>query len=190
MRTIVADLDRNVRMGGAEDVRFLVASGPRAAAGLHPVDDRVLGEGDCVLLYCAVQKQRYWAEAARTFVLGPASAALRALYHRADAALQTMMQSARAGVSVASLVGSACSLLDEGSSAEIYGLGNGIGLDLEEAPTLRAGGSERLQTNVTLALRVILHAQGHGVAIARMLRVREDGSDPFGQAPALVEIMD
>jgi len=190
MRAIVADLDRNVRMRGAEDVRFLVANGPQTAAGLHPVDESVLGEGDCILLYCAVQKQRYWAEAARTFVLGPASAALRALFHRADTALQAMMQSARTGTSVASLVGSTRSLLDEGSSAEIYGLGNGIGLDLEEAPTLQAGGSERLQTDATLALRIILHAQTDGVAIASTLRVREQRGDPLGQAPALVEIMD
>jgi len=190
MRTIVADLDRNVRMRGAEDVRFLVASGPQTATGLQPVDESVLVEGDCILLYCAVQKQRYWAEAARTFVLGPASALLGVLYHRADAALQTMMQNARTGVSVASLVESTRSLLDEGSSAEVYGLGNGIGLDLEEAPTLHAGGSERLQTDMILALRVILHAQGDGVAIASTLRVREDRGDPLGQAPTLVEIVD
>jgi len=187
MRTIVADLDRAVRMRGAEDVRFLVASGPRAATGLHPVDESVVVDGDCILLYCAVQKQRYWAEAARTFVLGAAPAALRALYHRADAALQTMIRSARAGASVGSLVESARSLLDEGSSAEIYGLGNGIGLDLEEAPALRAGGSERLQTDMILALRVVLHAQDHGAAVASTLRVREDGGEPFGQAPALAE---
>lgn len=190
MRAVVADLDRDVRMRGAEDVRFLVASGPQAASGLRPADDRALSEGDCILLYCAVQKQRYWAEAARTYVLGPASASLRALYHRAAAALQTMMQSAQAGISVSSLIESARSLLGPGSSAEIYGLGNGIGLDLEEPPTLSAGGSERLQKDMTLALRIILHAQDHGVAIASTLRVREAETELLGQAPVLVEIMD
>lgn len=190
MRSVVADLDRKVRMLGAEDVRFLVASGPQSGAGLHPVDERVLGRGDCILLYCAVQQQRYWAEAARTFVLGPAAAALRALHDRADAALATMMHDARAGAGVASLVESARGLLGEGTGAEIYGLGNGIGLDLAEGPALHAGAPGRLQTDMTLAVRVILHGRDHSVAIARTLRVSEDGGIPLGQAAGLAEIVD
>src|SRR5207249_402099 len=46
VRQVVADLDRDIRRHGAEDVRVLVASGPQVGVALRPADDRVLERGD------------------------------------------------------------------------------------------------------------------------------------------------
>ena len=82
VRAITAELDRQIRRRGAEDVRIMVASGEQAGIALRPPDDRVLAKGDTVMLFIAAEVQRYWAEAARTFVLGPPAPALRELSGR------------------------------------------------------------------------------------------------------------
>src|SRR5262249_7583710 len=73
-RKLLAEVDHELRYGGAEDARLLIASGPRAGRALRPADDRALAAGDTVLLYLAAEYQRYWAEAGQTFVVRTADA--------------------------------------------------------------------------------------------------------------------
>lgn len=54
-RELTALVDRDLRYAGAEDTRFLVASGERAGLGLRPPDDRRFAQGDLVLLHVAVE---------------------------------------------------------------------------------------------------------------------------------------
>lgn len=181
MRAVVAQLDAAVRKQGAEDVRFLIASGPQTGISLRPVDDRVLAAGDPVLVYVAVQYQRYWAEAARTYVLGQPQPALAALHAKAQAALDAMARSSRADTQIGSIAASARTALgDAHASAASYGLGNGIGLDINEAPLITGASGARYADGSVVALRVMAHAGGHGVALARTLHVTGTGAIDLG----------
>lgn len=181
MRAIVAQLDGLVRKQGAEDVRFLVASGPAAGVSLRPVDDRVLAAGDPVLIYIAVQHQRYWAEAARTYVLGAPDARLVELHAKAVRALDAMAASSRAGAQIGSIAASARTALGEAhATAQSYGLGNGIGLDVNEAPAISGASGARYVEGSTVALRVLAHAGGSGVAVARTLQIGSAGAACLG----------
>lgn len=188
MRAVVAQLDGAVRKQGAEDVRFLVASGPAAGVGLRPVDDRVVAAGDPVLIYIAVQHQRYWAEAARTYVLGAPDAGLVELHGKAVRALDAMAASSRAGAQIGSIAASARTALgDAHATAQSYGLGNGIGLDINEAPVISGASGARYAQGSTVALRVIAHSRGHGVAIARTLHITTDGAVCLGSGTGGLE---
>ena len=81
---LAAAADRVLRRHAAEDVRILVAAGARSS--LRPPDDQVLQAGSTTIVYVAGEVQRYWAEGARTFTLGPGSPELRALAKCAAAA--------------------------------------------------------------------------------------------------------
>lgn len=183
MRAVIAGIDRVARAEGAEDVRYLVASGPQAGVALRPVDDRNLGAGDTLLLYVALQTQRYWAEAARTFILGEAPAALRALHDRATGALMALSETANPGVSVSSLAAAAA---EAGSTP--YGFGNGIGLDAEEPPIVAGNGGGRFSEGATAAFRVILHDGGFGAAVASTGVVGQSGFEAFGEPASLIEV--
>ena len=172
---------RTVRRQGAEDVRFLVASGPDAGVSLRPVDDRVLAAGDPVLIYVAVQHQRYWAEAARTYVLGAPDPGLVGLHAKALRALDAMVGSSRAGAQIGSIAASARTALgDAHATAAGYGLGNGIGLDVNEAPTISGASGARYVDGSAVALRVMAHVGGRGVAIATTLHVTTNGAVNLG----------
>jgi Xaa-Pro aminopeptidase len=190
-RALAAAVDRELRRAAAEDVRILVAGGPQCGLSLRPPDDRVLQEGDTVMLYAAAEVQRYWAEAARTYVLGPASPARLALAEQAAAALAAMRSAAVPGTLVSKIHMNADSLLDDAAlraSAKAYGYVNGIGLDLEEAPLIGPQGDERLIENTTLALRVIGHSNRHGIALGQVIAVGANGGEPLNDVPGLLAV--
>jgi Xaa-Pro aminopeptidase len=191
VRQAIAEIDRHVRAAGAEDARYLVASGPQAGVSLRPVDDRVLAKGDTVVLTMAVQAQRYWAETARTYVLGKASRELIELHDTAASALNAMYNATKAGYAARAIVAAAEAALDPAvaAGAANYGFGHGIGLDAEEGPTLSSDSSETIARDATLVLRVVAHRNGIGVATAVTVVAGQDHCTPLGATtPSLIEI--
>jgi Xaa-Pro aminopeptidase len=188
-RALAAAVDRDLRMSAAEDVRVLIAAG-EGARSLRPADDSVLQKGDQILLYAAAEVQRYWAEGARSFVLGSARDAQRALAARAAAALAAMRAAAVPGAGLGDLHAAAERHLDDAelrASARAYGYGHGIGLDPEEAPFVGPESDERLVEGASLALRVIAHAAGQGIALGQQLLVGATGNEALTDAPGLIE---
>jgi Xaa-Pro aminopeptidase len=172
IRALAAEVDRVIRRGGAEDVRVLVGVGEQS---LRPPNDRVVQPGEALRLFVAAEFQRYWAEGAQTLVLGAATEAQRADAQRAGDAVQAMQAAAREGVAVGAVAEAARASLgadDLVRSAAAYGLGHGIGLDLEEGPTIRPDAAESLQSGATLGVHVVLPG---GIA-ARTLHVTGDGA--------------
>jgi Xaa-Pro aminopeptidase len=191
LRAVAAAVDREMRRAAAEDVRILVAAGPPCSRSLRPPDDGVPREGDPVMLYAAAEVQRYWAESARSYVLGRASLEQRALAERAGAALAAMRAAARPGALLSTIHRIAEKALDDTAlcaSANAYGFGHGIGLDLEEAPMIGTDGHQRLAENATLALRVVAHANGEGIAFGQVVVAHANGGEPLIDSPGLMEI--
>jgi Xaa-Pro aminopeptidase len=176
-RAVLAAVDRRLRYGAVEDARVLIASGPRASISLRPTDDRVLEAGDVVLLHLAAEYQRYWAEAGQTFVLGGADEATRRLADGAEQALGAIAGALRPGAPAGAAADAALDVLNgaEASLSTSYGLGHGIGLDLEESPYLRPGESTALVDGAVLALHAVLHGEGGRGALATRTVVLEAG---------------
>jgi len=198
-RQLLAEVDRELRYGGAEDARLLVASGPRASRALRPADDRALAAGDTVLLYLAAEYQRYWAEAGQTFVLGTADAETRQLAATAGAAVAAMLAVASTGATAGAAVDAAVNVTREAhdllgtapsAPSDTYGLGHGIGLDIEEPPYLRAGDETPLIEGATLALHVVLHGRdGRGAIVGQTVQVGAASAQPLVPLPAgVVEV--
>ena len=188
-RAVLAAVDRRLRYGAVEDARVLIASGPRASISLRPTDDRVLEAGDVVLLHLAAEYQRYWAEAGQTFVLGAADEATRRLADSAERALSAMSGALRPGAPAGAAADAALEVLNAADASlstqhsalsTSYGLGHGIGLDLEEAPYLRLGATAPLVEGAVLALHVVLHGErGRGALATRTVVVEAGGARPL-----------
>ena len=191
-RELTALVDRELRYAGAEDTRFLVASGERAGLGLRPPDDRHLARGDLVLHHVAVEYQRYWAEAGQTYSLGRARTEAETLAKAARDAVAAMATGARPGVTVGTLAEHALPVLRAiggGESARAYGLGHGIGLDLEEPPCVRPGEEAGVVDESTLALHVVVATgRGPGALAGQTILVGGGGAEPLtGEVQPLLE---
>jgi Xaa-Pro aminopeptidase len=163
---IVADIDRLARDKGAEDIRILAGE-----KRLRPPSfKRAGGIGDHWAVYLAVQHERYWAEAGRTYMLS-ADENRRNAYAKAEDVVRHMADSLKPGNNVAVIDGIARNELEEFYAAALqYGLGQGIGLNQWEAPFLSADDAlevgapavdaATLNEGMTLALRVSFESEG------------------------------
>ena len=179
---IVADIDRLARDKGAEDIRIL--AGERR---LNPPSFRQTANlADHWAVYLAVQHERYWAEAGRTFILS-GDANLQSAYGKAREAVAAMARALRPGGAVAAVEESARGALGEfHSAASIHGLANGIGLNQWEAPFLNESdarevgaasvGTTILNESMTLALRAGFEAGGKMVLFGDSFEVTADGA--------------
>jgi len=165
---VIADIDRLARNLGAEDIRILAGT-----QRLNPPSFKQTAQlTSHWAVYLAVQHERYWAEAGRTYILADASGKVQSVYRRAQATLAAMVKQLKPHRPTADIEDVARRELGEFyPTAAVYGLANGIGLNLWEAPFLdqddahQVGaflvGSERFDENMTLALRVVIEAAGN-----------------------------
>lgn len=162
---IVADIDRLAREKGAEDIRILAGE-----KRLNPPSFKQAASlGSHWAVYLAVQHERYWAEAGRTYILAN-DAKLHGLYARAQEVVAEMARQLKPNRATEAIEDIARRELGEYyASASVYGLANGIGLNQWEAPFLseddarqvgaHAVGATRLNENMTLALRVVIESE-------------------------------
>jgi Xaa-Pro aminopeptidase len=178
---IVADIDRLARDKGVEDIR-IVAGEKRL---LPPSFKNIATPGESWALYLAIQHERYWVEAGRTYTLSGDSKAATA-YRKAQDLVAQMAAQLKPGNRAAAIEQSARRELGEFyAAAALYGLGNGIGLSSWEAPFLsedeaREAGTVPpdvpLEENMTLALRVVFESEGKLVLFGDSFEVTAGGA--------------
>ena len=179
---VIADLDRLARDKGAEDIRIL--AGDKRMNPPSFKQSATLNHHWSV--YLAVQHERYWVEAGRTFILSN-DAQLQAAYQKAQEIVVQMAAQLKPGDAVAAIDETARHALGEFySTASVYGFANGIGLNQWEAPFLNEDdarevgaasvGADTLTANMTLALRVTFETEGKIVLFGDSFEVTADGA--------------
>ena len=179
---IVADIDRLARDKGAEDIRILAGE-----KRLNPPGFKQAGIiGGHWAIYLAVQHERYWAEAGRTFILS-GGVKLKDAYQKAQEIVVAMAKQLKPNGAVAAVDETAQRELGEFyGAASVYGLANGIGLNQWEAPFLSESdarevgaasvGATTLNENMTLALRVAFETEGKIILYGDSFEVTAGGA--------------
>ena len=154
-RTLEAYLFRQARLEGAEDVRMLIGFPQESNWSLRPSENRPLGSGQTVIIYLAAAYERYWAEAAGTFVVGN-----EAMTHQDQVAgtriLEQLRQSLVPGQKTTEGYRKIMDLIEDSGQRFIhnYGLMHGIGLSIEEAPFFGETKSGELEPGMCFSLRL------------------------------------
>jgi len=179
---IVADIDRLARDKGAEDIRILAGE-----KRLNPPSFKQAGSvGSHWAVYLAVQHERYWAEAGRTYITAQ-DATLENVYARAQEVVAAMAKQLKPHRTMDAIDDIARRELGEFyAAASMYGIANGIGLNQWEAPFLNEDdarqvgalsvGATRLDENMTVALRVTIATEGKIVLFGDSFQVTAGGA--------------
>ncbi|HKY09232.1 MAG TPA: M24 family metallopeptidase [Candidatus Binatia bacterium] len=179
---IVADIDRLARDNGAEDIRILAGE-----KRLNPPSFKQAATlGDHWAVYLAVQHERYWAEAGRTFILS-GNVKTKNAYRKAQETVAAMADRLKPNETVAAIDETARRELGElYGAAAVYGLANGIGLNQWESPFLNEDdarevgspsvGATVLNEGMTLALRVALQVEGNMIIYGDSFEVAKSGA--------------
>jgi Xaa-Pro aminopeptidase len=176
---VAADLARLLREHGHERVDFtLVGSGPNGANPHHDAGERVIAEGDAVVLDFGGFVDGYGSDTTRTVHVGEPTAEHREVYEVVREAQEAAVAAVRPGV--------ACEDVDRAARAHIeaagYGAlfthrtGHGIGVATHEPPYIAAGETQPLAPGMCFSVEPGIYVPGEfGVRIEDIVAVTEDG---------------
>jgi Xaa-Pro aminopeptidase len=167
---------------GADEPAFAIdiAAGPTAASPHAVPGDRVVQEGDLVLVDAGAKLDHYCSDCTRTFAVGEVSDSLRAIYEITREAQQAGLDAVRAGATGRDVDAAARAVIADAGYGENFGhgLGHGIGLLVHEAPALRPESTDTLAAGnvVTVEPGIYLSGVG-GVRIEDLVVVTDHGCE-------------
>jgi Xaa-Pro aminopeptidase len=132
---LAAQLFRDARLHGAEDIRLMLAPLCDDDWTFRPPEHLALEDGVRLAVTFAASWERYWSEATRTFIVRDAR--LEPVVNTTvEARFAAAVERARAGATIADCVDAALSQATprERKALEQCGLGHGIGLATDESP--------------------------------------------------------
>jgi Xaa-Pro aminopeptidase len=173
---------------GADEPAFAIdiAAGPTAASPHAVPGDRVVEEGDLVLVDAGAKVDGYCSDCTRTFAVGEISDSLREIYELTRLAQQAGLDAVHPGATGREADAAARAVIAEAGYGESFGhgLGHGIGLLVHEAPNLRPESTDALAAGnvVTVEPGIYLSGVG-GVRIEDLVVLTEDGCDVLTTFP-------
>ncbi|MEU4563828.1 aminopeptidase P family protein [Actinoplanes sp. NPDC023936] len=172
------DLARLLREHGHSQVDFtVVGSGPNGANPHHEMGDRVIREGDMVVLDFGGLKDGYGSDTTRTVHVGEPSAAEREVFELVKLAQQTAFEAVQPGVACQEIDRVARRVITEGGYGEqfIHRTGHGIGLTTHEPPYLVEGEQLPLVPGMCFSIEPGIYLRGRfGVRIEDIVTVTEN----------------
>jgi Xaa-Pro aminopeptidase len=173
---------------GADDVAFPVdiAAGPTAASPHAEPGERVVQEGDLVLVDAGARLDGYCSDCTRTFAVGQVSDALRDVYELVRQAQEVGVDAVRGGASGRDVDAAARAGITDAGYGENFGhgLGHGVGLLVHEAPALRPKSEDVLAAGNVVTVEPGIYLSGvAGIRIEDLVVVTENGCDVLTSFP-------
>jgi Xaa-Pro dipeptidase len=186
---VAADIAAAIVEEGHATAEFvIVGSGPNGASPHHSVSDRVIEDGDVVVVDIGGPlPSGYGSDSTRTYAVGsPREPDVASAYAALQAAQHASVESVRPGVTCEAIDRAARDVLAEAGLAEhfIHRTGHGIGLDGHEEPYIVAGNDLPVEAGMTFSIEPGVYLAGRwGARIEDIVAVTEDGVERFNTRP-------
>ncbi|MEU5534235.1 aminopeptidase P family protein [Streptomyces sp. NPDC020362] len=177
------DLADLLRRFGHSQVDFtIVGSGPNGANPHHEVGDRVIQDGDMVVLDFGGLKDGYGSDTTRTVHVGEPTEEERTVHDIVRAAQEEGFRAVRVGVACQEVDRAARAVITDAGYGEyfIHRTGHGIGVTTHEPPYMIEGEEQPLVPGMCFSVEPGIYLPGRfGVRIEDIVTVTEDGGRRF-----------
>jgi len=156
----------------------IVGSGPNAASPHHEVSDRVIKDGDVVVVDIGgTMPSGYCSDCTRTYAVGSAPDDFRAYYAVLKRAQEAATVSVKPGVTAESVDQAARAIIADAGYGEwfIHRTGHGIGLETHEDPYIVEGNATRLEGGMAFSIEPGIYPGPHGARIEDIVVCTETG---------------
>jgi Xaa-Pro aminopeptidase len=178
-RELGDDLARLLRAHGHSQVDFtVVGSGPNGANPHHEVSERVIEDGDMVVLDFGGLKDGYGSDTTRTVHVGEPTSEERTVFEVVREAQQTAFDAVRPGITCQDIDRAARKLITDAGYGDqfIHRTGHGIGLTTHEPPYMVEGETRELVPGMCFSIEPGIYLAGRfGVRIEDIVTVTETG---------------
>jgi Xaa-Pro aminopeptidase len=164
----------------------IVASGPNSASAHHLTGDRLIQQGDSVILDYGGVLDGYQADTTRTVHVGDPPDDFVHAYEVVRVAQQAAVQAVRPGVPAASVDAAARDVIAHAGYGDyfVHRTGHGIGLDTHEEPYIIEGNELVLEPGMTFSVEPGIYLPGRfGIRIEDIVAVTDGGCERLNTAP-------
>jgi Xaa-Pro aminopeptidase len=163
-RQLAAGLDYRMMSAGADKPAFdtVVASGPNSSMPHAGITDRVLEQGDLVVIDFGALADGYCCDVTRTVCLGEPDPEALEILEAVHLAWEASFAVLAPGVAVAEADQAARDRLAESGFAEqfVHSLGHGVGLEIHEKPTLSRLSKESFEAGMVFTVEPGVYLEG------------------------------
>ncbi|KPL04374.1 MAG: hypothetical protein AMK75_01190 [Planctomycetes bacterium SM23_65] len=179
-REVARELDYRMRCHGAERFAFetIVACAERASLPHARTTQRVITQGDAVLIDWGARRFFYNSDLTRVLHFGTVTSEFQKIYDVVRQAQEAALAVIRPDVTFSEVDGSARRYIRDRGYGEQFGhsLGHGVGLEVHESPVVKEGNEERLQPGMVFTIEPGIYIPGWGgVRIEDMVLVTDRG---------------
>ena len=186
---LAREIERRLGDAGGEGVSFepIVAAGPNGAKPHHGHGDRVVGEGDPVVLDFGARVDGYPSDTTRTVVLaGQPPEGFETVHDAVREAQEAAIDAVEPGVEARAVDRAAREIIEEAGYGErfVHRTGHGVGLDVHEEPYLSTESETTLEPGMVFSVEPGVYLDGRfGVRIEDLVVVTDDGCERLNDSP-------
>ncbi|MFF4418251.1 M24 family metallopeptidase [Streptosporangium sp. NPDC001559] len=187
-REVGRDIAEAIIAAGHSTVDFvIVASGHNGASPHHDLSDRIIQEGEPVVVDIGGQMPSgYCSDSTRVYCVGEPPKEFTRYYEVLQRAQEAACAAVRPGVSCESVDAAAREVIAEEGYGDyfIHRTGHGIGLETHEEPYIVAGNTEPLEPGHAFSVEPGIYLPGeHGARIEDILICTEEGGERLNHRP-------
>jgi Xaa-Pro aminopeptidase len=177
---VAAILEDAMRRAGSQGLSFdtIAAFGEQAAEPHHQPTARALRGGDLIKLDFGATAGGYHSDMTRTIAFGAPSDEMAAVYALVQGSQQAGLDAVRPGSTCGDVDAAARGYLTSRGHDFGHGTGHGVGLEIHEAPPVRAGAADVLEPGMVITVEPGIYLPGvGGVRIEDSVVVTAEGCD-------------
>ena len=187
-REVASDIEAAIVAEGHTGAEFIiVGSGPNGADPHHEVSDRVIEDGDVVVVDIGGPVEPgYNSDCTRTYCVGTPSDQMAQQYEVLLQAQAAAVAAVRPGVSAEQIDAAARDVLVAAGLGDqfVHRTGHGIGLSVHEEPYIVSGNDIEMRPGMAFSIEPGIYFPGSwGARIEDIVVVTDDGCEPFNRQP-------
>jgi Xaa-Pro aminopeptidase len=177
--------DFYARNGGRAEFTIIGAS-ENGAHPHHATGDRVLREGDAVVIDIGGRRNGYPSDMTRMAIVGEAPEGYGQIHSIVEKAVQAALSAARPGVQAKMVDKAARDVIEAAGYGEffVHRTGHGLGIDIHEPPYITATSDTVLEEGMVFSIEPGIYLPGRfGIRLEDIVIMRADGPEILSELP-------
>lgn len=185
-KDVAAEIRAHFSSEGAAPQFWIVGAGGNGAFPHHSASDRVIQEGDAVVVDIGGRKQGFPSDITRMAVVGLPPEGYGEIHTIVEKAVQAAMKAARPGALASEVDAAARKVITDAGYGEyfVHRTGHGMGIDGHEPPYITATSETVLEEGMVFSIEPGIYLPGRfGVRLEDIVILREDGPEILSSLP-------
>jgi Xaa-Pro aminopeptidase len=188
-KELAADIRAHFSSEGASPQFWIVGAGGNGAFPHHSASDRVIQEGDAVVIDIGGHKQGFPSDITRMAVVGMQPEGYGEIHAIVEKAVQAALRVARPGVVARDVDAAARKVITDAGYGEyfVHRTGHGMGIDGHEPPYITATSDTVLEEGMVFSIEPGIYLPGRfGIRLEDIVFMRVDGPEILSSLPRSV----